>query len=181
MQPSRKLIIGLVGLKRSGKDTLFEILKEEFPEAVRVAYADALKEEFAAALGITVAEIEADKPRFRLGLQWWGTEWRRHSTPGYWIDRAFEKIRAADTGLVVVTDVRFPDEGDAIRGSGGFLVKIERVGQAKSEDTHASEQYATHMTPDWTVRNPGESVELYRAAAGRLLDHIHTLRATRAA
>jgi hypothetical protein len=181
MQPSRKLIIGLVGLKWSGKDTLFKIIKEEFPEAFRVAFADAVKEELAQALGITVEEIEADKERFRLGLQWWGTEWRRHNTPNYWIYQAFRKIREADTGLVVVTDVRFPDEGDAIRGSGGFLVKVERPGLSVPADPHASEKYAITMVPDWTVQNPGEPVEIYRAAAGRLLDHIHTLRAMRAA
>lgn len=40
---TRKLVVGLVGKKRSGKDTLYQFIKEEFPFARRLAFADPLK------------------------------------------------------------------------------------------------------------------------------------------
>lgn len=43
---TRKLVVvGLVGKKRSGKDTLYQFIKEEFPFARRLAFADPLKAE----------------------------------------------------------------------------------------------------------------------------------------
>jgi len=43
--PSRKHVVGLVGLKNSGKDTLFRIIQQWYPHALRLAFGDPLKEE----------------------------------------------------------------------------------------------------------------------------------------
>lgn len=55
------MIIGVTGHKRSGKDLTYQLIKAMLPEAERRAYADKLKESAAAALGVTVKWLEANK------------------------------------------------------------------------------------------------------------------------
>lgn len=163
-------IIGLSGRKGAGKDTVFRLLQQTRPDlrVVRVAFADALKEEVAGVLGIPVAEIEADKPRFRLMLQWWGTEWRRAQCVTYWIDRAREKIKAIASAaepvdIVVVTDVRFPNEAALIRELGGRVVRIVNPTAEQSSDPHPSEVEMDHYPFDGAVWNDGTLAALERA------------------
>lgn len=145
-----KLIIGLIGHKRSGKDTLFRIIQARYPQAVRVSIADPLKEDIARRFETTVEAIEANKEFWRPVLQWWGEAERV-----FWTAKAFLKIHTADTNLVVVTDARYPDQFDLIRSKGGIIVRIirESVGPA---DIHPSEQNVTLAGADAFILNPGD-------------------------
>lgn len=162
------ILIALSGRKRSGKDTVCEILKTlAAPRRVaRVAFADALKEEVAALLGVTLEEIETHKARYRGILQWWGTEWRRHDNDRYWLDKARQKIEAlrGSADIVVVTDARFPNEGDLIRSMGGRVVRIERGSQ--SLDPHPSETAMDGYDFDEFIPNRGTLEELRQQVAG---------------
>lgn len=61
----------------------------------------------------------------------------------------------------IVTDVRFPNEGDAIKNAGGWLVKAERPGI--SHGTHPSEtSMDDYKSIDFTIRNIGDLVYLRR-------------------
>ena len=149
-------LIGLVGRKRSGKDTVCEMLAGILPNVHRIAFADALKEELAAAMGVTTAYIEEHKSDLRLLLQAWGTEWRRNlCSPTYWIDQTRAKIEAAPEGaVVVVTDVRFPNEGDLIREMGGTVTRVYRCDVNAAEDEHASETAMDDYHCDAVIWNP---------------------------
>lgn len=48
-----------------------------------------------------------------------------------------EKLLTMDEEFAVVTDVRFRDEADYIRASGGFVVRVER--ETGLQDGHVSE------------------------------------------
>jgi len=136
------MLIGISGKKRSGKDTVgamvVEWLNEHGFDAAQVAFADQLKEEVAKATGVNRRMQEMDKERWRPILQWWGVEFRRHYFgQDYWVSKMTQKLLAMDEDLAVVTDVRFRDEADFIRDSGGFVVRVER--ETGLQDGHSSE------------------------------------------
>ena len=136
------MLIGISGKKRSGKDTVgamvVEWLNEHGFDAAQVAFADQLKDEVAEATGVNRRMQEMDKERWRPILQWWGVEFRRHYFgQDYWVSKMTQKLLAMDEDLAVVTDVRFRDEADFIRDSGGFVVRVER--ETGLQDGHSSE------------------------------------------
>lgn len=154
--------IGLVGKARSGKDTVAGMLVEHHGYH-RVAFADRLK---AAALDIDpvvtspapawwhgrLAEVveelgwEAAKeiPEVRRFLQHLGVAVRDHVDADAWVAAAGRDIDALHgTGRpVVVSDVRFENEVQAIASRGGLVVRIERpeAGLSGAVGDHVSER-----------------------------------------
>ena len=77
------MIIGISGKKRSGKDTVYQLIRKDIAYRgnvfiARAAFGDDIKEEVAKATGKSLAHIEENKERFRPILQWWGADFRRH-------------------------------------------------------------------------------------------------------
>lgn len=62
----------------------------------------------------------------------------------------------------IITDVRFPNEVEAIKSRGGMLIKIERPRLKLSKHEHSSETALDHYT-DWdlVIQNDGTIVELF--------------------
>jgi hypothetical protein len=173
-------VIGLIGKKRAGKDTVFRIL-QEFKgklQIARIAFADALKEEMAKACQVPVQTIEENKEVFRLGLQWYGTEFRRQLYgDNYWIDRAAEKfsnLRYCDPQpeTVVFTDVRFPNEVEFVRSLGGEIWRVNRTAVDNAGDGHASEMAWREVVPDLTLTNNGTFREFAEAVIASYLGHF---------
>lgn len=139
-------ILGICGRKQSGKDATYDLIKEILQpnKVIRIAFADCLKEEVAKACGVTVEYIEKHKEIFRPMLQWWGTEFRRNlHSDTYWITKWVKKVIALDETkiyMVVVPDVRFINEANAIKEAGGQVIKIERpLPNLTVRDYHPSE------------------------------------------
>jgi|8_EtaG_2_1085327.scaffolds.fasta_scaffold09693_3 hypothetical protein len=143
------MVIGVSGKKRSGKDTvggmvidLLHNRRSPLP-ARRVAFADELKREVSEVTGVSLAEIEMDKDRWRPMLQWWGVEFRRYyNGEDYWIRQMRLNLCAnADdedgSMFSVITDVRLKNEADYIRDHGGFLIRVNR--ETSNDDSHSSE------------------------------------------
>jgi len=155
-------LLGLSGRKRSGKDTVCQIITRH-ANAVRLAFADSLKEELAAACGVPVRLIDEQKERFRPGLQWWGTEFRRHDDGYYWLHKAAQALQnmRPRADLVVFTDVRYPNEAAFIQENHGFLWRVERPCFVRDGDNHPSET-ALDAFPYWneTIRNDGTLASL---------------------
>jgi hypothetical protein len=82
-------------------------------------------------------------------LQWWGTEYRRDQDPDYWTKAWGRKVEQFDLENihVLIDDVRFMNELDAIKQHGGLIVKIERPG-FDGANNHASET-ALDEYSDW--------------------------------
>jgi hypothetical protein len=151
------LIIGLCGDKQHGKDTVAEILMalaiEHGVKGVRRAMADPLKEEIAACfaprMGVTKEELirqmntTGEKERWRLIMQWWGTEYRRTEDKDYWVKQMHgwmkEYAWPESKMIVLVPDVRFMNEINYVLNNGGYMLRVVRPA-LPTDDTHASEQ-----------------------------------------
>ena len=176
------MIIGLIGQKRSGKDTVAAFAREwaeaRGVSAERFAFADALKQEVAQVCGVTLDYIEVHKARYRAMLQWWGTEYRRvQFGDDYWVSQVADRLdeweieRSTDqhAALAVVTDCRFANECKMVREHRGELVSVVRPG-LPAEDAHVSEQVAA-LPFNFQIVNDG-TLELLRLRTGVLLDAI---------
>lgn len=97
-------------------------------------------------------------------LQEWGTDLRRREDSEYWCKRWRERV-ANLTGHVVVPDVRFQNEVQAVRDQGGLLWRVERPGTALGE--HESERLLDGWS-DWdaVIQNDGTLADLYAQVDG---------------
>jgi len=160
-------LIGIVGYKKSGKDTLCNLLLEDWQNITpkRFAFADPLKKDIADWLKITVEDINRNKELFRPILQWYGTEYRRAQDEQYWVKRTVETILRScplqENTLAIITDVRFHNEAEMIRDCGGLLVRIDR---GSSNDEHASEVNVSKIPVDKVIDNTGDLVHLEKQA-----------------
>lgn len=182
-------IIGLIGKKRSGKDTFAQAL----PGYTRVAFADPLREALLAedpfvpirgtlqrllpmepgvqaSTWVRVSklvqavgwEVAKDKvPEVRRLLQTYGRAIRAID-PDFWLRAGIAKIEAIE-GDVIVTDVRFPNEAQAITELDGTLVRIVRPG-VQDDDTDESEVALDDYPADVLVRNASTLEELQEKA-----------------
>lgn len=159
------MLIGLTGRAQSGKDTVYQelsVLYGPVRNVERRAFADRLYESAAQALGVAASDLREWKLDDRVSLevvdrdpgvsfarvghlvrltvreylQRYGTEAHRDVFgEGFWVDAL--DLTHGDHDLVVVTDVRFPNEAEAIRAHGGHVVRV--VGPPTVDDDHPSE------------------------------------------
>ena len=83
--------------------------------------------------------VSSDKTGFitaREFLQYFGTEVCRKIKPNIWVDSCVNRINQSGTELAIVSDVRFPNEVDAIQKAGGKVIRLTRK---PYEDIHDSE------------------------------------------
>jgi hypothetical protein len=138
-----KTLIGIAGPMRAGKDTLADIIEKELAKqgvrTARVRFSDKLKEWTAHMLDVERELL--DDPEFkdsmtehgvtvRHWLQTLGTEWgRRCIHPDIWVNEAMSSARfAAGAGradVVIMPDVRFENEAEAVIEAGGKIIEVE--------------------------------------------------------
>ncbi|QMP84513.1 deoxynucleoside monophosphate kinase [Streptomyces phage Endor1] len=104
-------------------------------------------------------------PEIRRLLQRTGTEaGRKVLGAQVWVDALMRDFDAENEALVV-TDVRFQNEADAIRKAGGVMVRINRPGVGPATDpggwVHESEVALDHYDFDVTVNNNGDEIQLH--------------------
>lgn len=172
-------IIGLCGQARAGKDTVAAALVEGAGWQ-RMAFADGLR---AALLeldpDVRVPEMrgwrwaplhealrlcggwEGVKAVPGLGVEVRGMLQRlgmavRRLDPDVWVRPVMAEAAASGCD-VVITDVRFVNEAEAIREAGGTVVSVVRP-SLESSDGHVSEVEWRSILPDFTVYN---SFDLY--------------------
>ena len=141
------LIVALVGYKGCGKSTA----AKEFYVAgfTRVRFAEGLKN-MLKSLGLTNEHVDGAlkeepcdllngvTPRF--AMQTLGTEWGRHCIhPNFWIDHWKRQVDRLPAHIpVVVDDLRFPNEREALIDLGGKIIWVHRPDVGRSSD-HPSE------------------------------------------
>jgi len=166
------VIIGISGKKRSGKDTIYRLIKElQGIHPLRAAFGDQIKEEVAGVTGVEVDHIEENKERFRPMLQWWGSDFRRHyNGESYWLDKMLAKMQTvAGKEVLVITDVRYPNEADLVKQAGGIMIRVDRT--TGLEDAHSSENLLDDFEGfDYRLTNNSTLFDLKEKVA-RIVDH----------
>ncbi len=158
-------LIALCGAKGSGKTLLSEYIVGEMGFQ-RISFAQPLRD-MLEAIGVgehyhtenktKPVETISGKPTARYMLQTLGTEWGRNTIhPDIWCNIAVDRmLEAVNSGYnVIVDDMRFPNEFEAVKYAGGQTLKICRK-TAEGADTHESEVHWKTMDCDLDVDNNG--------------------------
>lgn len=188
---SPRQLFGIVGPKRSGKDSVADVLVNNF-FFQKNAFADFLKEGCGKMFMLDHDQLYGDHketvdPRWnvtpRAILQVVGTDLFRNMLQEKLPDinlgeektlwcRAMRLFLEECSSLqsVVIPDVRFQDEADMIKRMGGVLIRVRRPGLG-CKDQHMSEQEQANIQVDVTVENDGELSDL-RHKVVHLLDNV---------
>lgn len=175
------MIVGIGSVARVGKDTAAQALVREL-QFVRRGFADALKAVALATNPIVIPQagtINVDVGHNRLHnlviREGWETAKDRLPEVRRFLQALAEAVRnnvGESTWLdvvlkdpptkLVIPDVRYPNEAEAVKQAGGLLIKIERPGYAARghESETALEDYDGW---DTVIRNDGSVPELEQA------------------
>jgi hypothetical protein len=172
-------VIGISGYARSGKDTIAEKLTEvgyirgSFADAIReslyrlnpnVVFEDILDGVYSEPRLKNIVDVlgwdEAkSEPEIRRLLQVFGTEVGREMFgDNFWVDYLFNSL--PDGAKVVIPDVRYPNEANAITELGGAIWRVEREG-VKAVNNHISDSAMDDYPFKIIVYNNGTIEELY--------------------
>lgn len=188
-------IIGLAGGAGAGKTTVAKYLVEHYG-ALRYAFADPLKVLVQRIFRFPEESLygtQEQKERVVPDIGWSGRQaMQRVGTQGMrevfgedvWVDHTIRRIRADAPAIAVIEDVRFLNEGRAIRHldgrlddfvpwARGFVWRLEPPGREEVTSTDASHQSEAEwmrMPVDYVIRPEARGLEEYfslvrRAAA----------------
>lgn len=178
-----RTIIGVLGRKGSGKDTLADYMcaNHNFKKLV---LAEPLKDACKLLFNFSDEQLygnlkEDIDPRWgtspRIVLQYLGTDiFRRDinkiipsSAGNFWVNlmankylTMIEENKGTDV-KAVVSDVRFQNEIDRIHELGGIIIKVNRPSISNS-DAHESEKNIDTLEADYVISNDGTKEELYK-------------------
>lgn len=188
------MLIGLVGLIGSGKDTVAEQLVKQH-NFKRDSFAKSLKDATANIFGWDRALLEGhskesrewrEQPdRFwsekfgkeitpRWILQYFGTEvCRENMLDSIWVDSLVARYRGENT---VISDTRFVNEINTIRKQGGKIVLVKRGEIPSREEMQASGAHQSEWDWigckfDYEINNNGTLQELY-TSVGSMISHL---------
>lgn len=196
------MIIGIIGKKQSGKNTVANMLqyfisckylripsiytgyaknfRTHYGSEIR-AFADPLKEIVSVLTYTPVYYLDTEKHKntpiperlnslfkdnkathtYRELLQYLGTDVFRSLSNSIWIDALLEYKQNIGDKVLIVPDVRFPNEAEAIAKESKDNVLIKVIRSKKSSDSHISETSVDSIEGDYTVYNQGSLKDLF--------------------
>ena len=166
-------LIGITGKARSGKDAVAKFAWAQYG-FTRIAFADPVKMAAQAKFGLTTEQTWRDDlkevviPHWgmtpRQMFQMEGTEAGRNVFGGdLWIKRfmlSYNLLKHTDD--IIVPDVRFDNEAEALRSLGGIIIEVRRgqAGLSGSAGAHVSES-GLSLPADYVIENNGTLEELH--------------------
>lgn len=180
----KMVLIGLVGKKGSGKDTLKDYITKNNNNIISYAFADPLKEicgilfqlsqeQLYGHQSIKEKKIDELNVSPRILFQRIGTNLFRNEllnvlpemkdvlkNDSIWIfafKRWYKKNKHKN---VIVSDVRFENEAKSIREMGGILIYIDRY--SNNCDQHESEKNIEKIKCDFVIKNKSTIIDLYK-------------------
>lgn len=183
------MIIGLTGYAQSGKDTVASILVEKYGYT-RIAFADTIRDllyEMDPPVPVGVGNEQhiiglqnhidvygwdegKQNPVVRSMLQNLGVGARTVFGETFWIQQALRKVHFE--GNFVITDVRFPNEADAIRKyENSQIWRIKRNG-VNAVNQHVSETAMDGEKVDQIFMNSGSLEDLNALIGVRMRAYI---------
>jgi len=114
-------------------------------------------------------------------LQWWGTEYRRAQDTDYWVKKCVDSI-PANLDIAMITDVRFPNEAEAVKQRGGYNVNIQRLREDGSifyssdrPVDHPSETALDGWNWDFYIKTKNPHAALVGEQAVTLAEYLRSL------
>lgn len=157
------LKIAFGGNMGSGKDTCVDYLCTKYPEHTRISFAGALYD----ILSYAQEKCGFEKNKDRKFLQFIGTEWARNIDKNVWINIVLCKDIE---GIGLLSDIRFPNEFNALKNNGWICIKVTRNNIDKNrvgngDNTHSSELSINDIKDedwDFILDNNSTKEELYK-------------------
>jgi hypothetical protein len=189
-------VVGFCGFISAGKDTAADYLCN-YHGFRRDSFANSLKDAISCVFGWDRILLEGrtkearewrESPdkwwSARLGktitprwiLQYWGTEVCRHGFhDDIWIASLENKMRKT-TDNIVISDVRFPNEIEAIHNVGGIVVRIKRGSEPEWYDAAISYNRGPNGNSTWALsRSKLEKFRIHASETswvGGNIDHV---------
>lgn len=167
-------IIAFTGKKASGKTTATDYLLSKAVEHesgslqiekinMKVGIIAEMKEKMDVTLkalsetyGMDIETLFKEKPPLMRALMQDYGLMRRGDDPDYWVKKWAEKVKQSTANVIVVDDVRFPNELEAVFANNGEVYRIKRLGQ-ETTDFHETETALDHIElPTIEARTPEE-------------------------
>ena len=157
------LKIAFGGVMGSGKDTCVDYLCTKYPEHTRISFAGALYD----ILSYAQEKCGFEKNKDRKFLQFIGTEWARNIDENVWINIVLGKDIK---GVGLLSDIRFPNEFNALKNNGWICIKVTRDNIDKNrvgngDNTHSSELSINDINDehwDFIINNNSTLEDLYK-------------------
>lgn len=138
-------VIGMIGVARSGKTTCAEyfryVMGDRNISSEIMSFAGPLKEGLAT-MGVTK---DVYPELYRSMAQYIGTDVLRKHNDNWWVDLMENNISQSQKRVVLIDDVRFPNEVELVQRLGGVLVFVNsgnRLDLTQPLYEHASEKLA---------------------------------------
>lgn len=167
------LIIGLVGQAGAGKDTVAESLRRLIPCSAVFAIADPLRDICKILYGLSDQHFtdrvkkETVIPAWGLSprqmMQKLGTDFVRKSLgPDHWLQLLSKRLHSCKADCIIVSDVRFLNEGSFIKSfPDSLLIRITRSQFTRAMlSQHVSETEGEGINCDSTIHNNGSLSQL---------------------
>lgn len=170
------MIIGLTGAARSGKDTAAKIIADKYNYNIR-SFAAPIRSFIANLCNVDnmnvfdsikdIPNISLNNKTPRYAMQTLGTEWgRKMISDTIWVD----KCLSGETNIVI-TDVRFENEAQAIIKKGGYIIKIIRPDNKISESDHISESGIPDKYITYTIIN-NYDIDTYKSNIINIISNL---------
>ena len=180
-------LIGLVGQKGVGKDTVADYLVKN-RGFQKLAFAGPLKSMCSAMYGVDIGlfhdtTLKEEKHPYwgispRQMMQHVGTDIvRKHFGQDFWIKNMKCRLQTANGADIVISDVRFLNEAELVKQYGGVLVRIDSDNvnnDLSPTSVHISETEQLSIPADFVIHNshkPGGMDVLYKDV-GSLLEKM---------
>lgn len=167
-------IVAFCGKKFHGKDSCARIWMQRDPKYVQINFADRVRQVCQIVFGFKPDEMNNPDLKevalerypfesFRSVAQKIAEEGIRKQWPDAWIHAWARHVVESNTlsngspylfGNVVVSDFRYPNEGEALKALGATTIKVVRPGMPDN-DAHISESYIDELETDYTIQNDG--------------------------
>lgn len=180
------IVIGFVGTKGVGKDTAADILVTKLG-FVRRKFAQPIKDACSILFQIPESHFEGPEKEIvvekhgmspRQMMQLVGTDMFRHMVNAdFWLHHFHDWCTHQPVNTrVVVTDLRFQNEVDAVKRLGGLVVRIVRssgTGRHLAKDSHVTETGIAHLTGvDAQLDNDGDIPALWHKVQGLATHYV---------
>lgn len=165
------MIIGISGKLKSGKDETARLIEMiTFKPFYRKKFADKLKGMIAVLLSCDVNRLEDQNfkeaplgygwngltPRYL--MQTLGTEWGRTIYDDIWVQATMSTLHPEKS--YIITDVRFPNEAEAIKKVGGKVIRINRPSESNTGNHPSETALDNYQGFDYIITNDDTLTEL---------------------